>query len=252
MKKAGTGFARRVTVLNIEQFRPLLRARPAGGGKRRGDGTGDGPVDPAVAAAQALFGGTSVRVRFPFTPVDGTAKGASPGKANAERDTHQIRDAAGSKKVTPGWDLVWKCDGLTRRDLSLPKGASSHATGQIGLRKGAFPHINRHRYFRHEVFGALTWTRGPLAPHLWQAVGQFEMVVRGRSHGFYELTLHHNADRKSKTYKTANPTTHLSWGDAKAIVSKPSLLRAPLRLYRSTRHGTPRFRIEIDGPPGAG
>jgi hypothetical protein len=141
--------------------------------------------------------------------------------------------------------LVWKSNALTRRDLNIPHGTRTHATGSMGLKKGAFTAIDHRHYFREQVFPDLAWTR-ERRPKTWErADARFELVVKNLNYGFFNLTLSHNTNKRSVSYRQKNFMTHLHWGDAKKHIAKPDLLGRTMCLYRKDV-SPPEFMIEID------
>ncbi len=141
--------------------------------------------------------------------------------------------------------LVWESKPLIRRDLSIPRGAGTHPTGSMGLKKGALPNIDQRHYFRDQVFADLQWTPDP-PPKKWErAQAKFKLVVKNLNYGVFDLKLSHNTDEKSATYEEKNFMTQLHWGDAKKHLARPDLLGRILYLYRKDT-APPEFTIEID------
>lgn len=141
--------------------------------------------------------------------------------------------------------LVWESKPLTERDLSIPTGPVTHATGSMGLKKGALNNIDQRHYFRDEVFVHLAWAPDP-PPKKWErAEAKFELVVKNLNYGVFDLKLSHFTDQQSRSYKQNNFMTELHWGDAKKYVAKRDLLGRILYLYRKDTV-PPEFTIEID------
>jgi HKD family nuclease len=142
-------------------------------------------------------------------------------------------------------DLIWESKPLTERDLNIPSGAGTHATGSMGLKKGALGKIDQRHYFRDAVFADLAWTPDP-APKKWErAQAKFELVIKNLNYGVFDLKLSHFTDRQSRSYQQNNFMTHLHWGDAKKHIAKRDLLGRVLYLYRKDTV-PPEFTIEID------
>jgi HKD family nuclease len=141
--------------------------------------------------------------------------------------------------------LVWESKPLTERDLNIPTASSTHATGSMGLKKGALDHIDQRHYFRDEVFVNLTWIADS-PPKKWErALAKFELVIKNLNYGVLDLQLSHFTDQKSASYKQNNFMTQLHWGIAKKHVAKKDLLGRILYLYRKDTV-PPEFMIEID------
>jgi HKD family nuclease len=143
--------------------------------------------------------------------------------------------------------LVWESKALSERDLNIPTGPNTAATGSMGLKKGALDdeNIDHRHYFRDVVFAHLTWTPDP-PPKKWErAHANFELVVKNLNYGVFNLKLSHNTDKKSTSYEQKNFMTQLHWGDAKQYIAKRDLLGRILYLYRKDTT-PPEFTIEID------
>jgi HKD family nuclease len=141
--------------------------------------------------------------------------------------------------------LVWESKPLSERDLNIPTGINTAATGSMGLKKGALDGIDQRHYFREEVFADLTWTPDP-PPKRWErAYAEYELVVKNLNYGVFNLRLSHNTDQNSISYHQKNFMTQLHWGDTKKYIAKTDLLGRILYLYRKDTT-PPEFTIEID------
>lgn len=165
----------------------------------------------------------------------------------ATKPTKKSAPAVPLPPVTAVRYLVWESKALSERDLNIPTGPNTAATGSMGLKKGALDNVNidhRH-YFRDEVFAHLIWTQDP-PPKKWErARANFELVVKNVNYGVFNLKLSHNTDKKSASYEQKNFMTQLHWGDAKKYIAKRDLLGRILYLYRKDTN-PPEFTIEID------
>jgi HKD family nuclease len=171
-------------------------------------------------------------------------KGAPPKPAAAKAAKSVIVPAVQAPSSVAKY-LVWESKPLTERDLSIPTGAGTHATGSMGLKKGTLDNIDQRHYFRVEVFAALAWTTDP-PPKKWErAQAKFELVIKNLNYGMFNLKLSHFTDEKSKSYLQNNFMTQLHWGDAKKYVAERDLLGRTLYLYRRDTM-PPEFTIEID------
>jgi HKD family nuclease len=144
-----------------------------------------------------------------------------------------------------GYYLVWESDELVERDLSVPSGATTHATGSMLWKKGAMENIDQRHFFREEVFSGLTWKREPNKKHLERTEATFELVIKNLNYGKFKLRLTHNTDTTSKTYLQNNAMTQIHWGSAKTVVARRDLLGRTMYLYRKDTN-PPEFLIEID------
>jgi HKD family nuclease len=141
--------------------------------------------------------------------------------------------------------LVWESKPLEERDLNIPEGANTHITGSMSLDKGFLEGVDHRHFFYEEVFQDLNWVAKKKQPHLRVAQAKFEVVIKGINYGEYVLTLSHNTNTQSKSYKQNNAMTNLRWGLIKQLVRNRDLMGRTLSLYRKDAK-TPEFLIEID------
>lgn len=149
---------------------------------------------------------------------------------------------AGNEEVTPvnfgekvhEGQLVWTSTSLTERDLNIPTGPNTSATGSMSLTKGEMTNVDQRRYFREDVFASLNWRHDTARgrEHFERAYANFTISVDGENHGPYNLRLSHNTRTDTPSYRQGNYMTHLSWGEAKPIVAKPELLGRKAYLYK--------------------
>lgn len=142
------------------------------------------------------------------------------------------------------FELVWESKPLTRRDLTIPDAAGTHATGSVNLDKGLLPEDVDHRhYFRDDVFPHLVWaTRSKTVD---EAFAKFQLVMKGISQGEFDLAIRHTTSTTSKAYKQKNAMTRLSWGPMREYVARPDLIGRTLALYRD-KVDPARFVLEVD------
>ena len=145
----------------------------------------------------------------------------------------------------PDFVLIWESKGLTERDLNIPSGSGTHATGSMLWKKGAAEDIDQRHFFRDEAFDGLDWKPDPNKPHLQRVEANFEIVVKGLNFGEHKLKLTHNTDKTSASYEQKNSMTQVHWGTALKLVAKKDLLGRVMSLYRKDGN-PPRFLIEID------
>jgi hypothetical protein len=237
MSEKGTGFVRRVTVENLESFKPLLRTKtPGGSGPTLGspEVAAVPPPDPLRQEAEGLFKGSPIRAKFPFTPTSPTRPTPSRRTPARGRPKSRYPDDA-------GWMPVWEKAGLTERDLNIPHTAGTHPTGSMTLGKGNWKMHDFRHYFRDDVFPELAWR--PLGPREC-ATASVELIVDRRFEGEFEMTVIHDPRTNTKSYKQKNASSHLRWNTARPLVARRELLGRDLRLFRKTAEPN-RFRIEI-------
>lgn len=144
------------------------------------------------------------------------------------------------QKTLQNFMLLWESNKLSERDLNIPKGKNTHATGSMGLKKGNSK-IEQKSYFRTHVFDKLTWK---LNSHKEEAVANFTFKILGNNIGPFKLKITHDTRTNTTSYKQNNMMTHLHWGEAKSVISDDRLLNRYMRLYRDT-NDPQSFLIEI-------
>ncbi|GGK08990.1 phospholipase D-like domain-containing protein [Parabacteroides faecis] len=127
--------------------------------------------------------------------------------------------------------FIWKVKSLKIRDLNIPKGEKTNATGSMLFKKGELD-IDPRSYFRDVVFANLKWKPDSEKPHYERAYADFKIVIDGTSYGVYNLKISHKTDTTSKSYFQHNSMTSLSWGPAKKIIAKDELIGKSLSLYK--------------------
>ncbi len=144
------------------------------------------------------------------------------------------------------FDLVWESKSLTRRDLTIPDGANTHATGSINLDKGLMEDSVDHRhYFKEQVFSGLTWAPTNSTGNVVEAYAKFQLVLKNVSYGEFDLRIGHTTSTTSRAYKQRNAMTRLSWGAMSEYIAREDLIGRTLQLYRD-KADAKRFVLEID------
>ncbi|MGV7183555.1 phospholipase D-like domain-containing protein [Xanthomonas axonopodis] len=146
----------------------------------------------------------------------------------------------------PGsYEVMWRTDELTERDLGIPTGANTSATGSMNLDRGDLTgDYEWSYYFRDTVFKHLAWSI-PDKKQNQTAVAKFRIVVAGVDYGEHELKVTHDTKVGTPSYNQRNAMTRLSWGPAHSYVNKRQLIGRSLTLSRMIGYGQ-RFMIEID------
>ena len=211
------------------------------------------PPRPTTSAGDAWASDSVARIKLKVLPI---RRALAKAKANPKKVKVSKIELAGkpsSAKLLPiplvagvEFELVWESKLLTRRDLSIPDAASTHATGSINLDKGLLPDTaDQRHYFRDDVFPDLTWTATNISGKVEQAFAKFQLVLKGISYGEFDLRIGHSTDTASRTYEQNNAMTRLSWGPMHAYIARPDLIGRTLALYRDKADST-RFVLEID------
>jgi HKD family nuclease len=212
------------------------------------------PPKPSTSAPGAGPKDATPRIRLKVAPLRRPLKkataalvaGASSGVQLLPGSTAGATGAAVPGPAAPGvgYELVWESKELTRRDLNIPVGSTTNATGSINLDKGLLPADVDHRhYFRDDVFSALSWT--PAGKTVEVAQARFLLVLRGIGYGEHDLVVRHTTSTNTTSYKQLNAMSRLSWGPFKSFVAKSDLIGRTLSLYRD-RADPGRFILEID------
>lgn len=147
----------------------------------------------------------------------------------------------------PGFIQVWESRELSERDLNIPRGKSTNATGAFYFKKGALEGIDQRHFFRDEIFSGLDWRQDQRTgkTHFERSEASFRFIVKGLDYGLFQLNLSHDTDTTSRSYEQDNEMTKMHWGKVKEIVAKTDLLGRILSLYRKDVN-PPEFLIEID------
>jgi HKD family nuclease len=184
-------------------------------------------------------------VNIKYRTIKRTRKKTSKKESPQGKSLVPISPAQISSISSTNLALVWQSKPLGERNLNIPRGENTHATGSLGLDKGLLdPGIDHRHYFRDEVFSALKWERAP-GRMSERATATFQLVIKNQFQGEFETTIRHSADTSSASYIQRNTMTYLSWGSMKNIISKPDYIGRTLSLY-SDETDSKKFVLEID------
>lgn len=208
------------------------------------------PPRPATSATGMGGSDTVSRIQLKVDPLRrALAKAKAAPKKPTPPKAAGLKEIPAAPKPAPAtlgieFELVWESKPLTRRDLTIPDAKGTHATGSVNLDKGLLPEDVDHRhYFRDDVFSHLVWaTRSQTVD---EAFTKFQLVMKGISHGEFDLAIRHTTGTASQAYKQRNAMTRLSWGPMREYVARPDLIGRTLALYRDKVDPT-RFVLEID------
>jgi hypothetical protein len=208
------------------------------------------PPRPTTSAGVAGASDTVPRIKLKPRPLRRALRRARPARApGAPGPPPPARADMAAPRPVPAtvgveFELVWESKPLTRRDLTIPDAAGTHATGSVNLDKGLLPDAVDHRpYFRDDVFPALAWTRR--SARVDEAFANFQLVLKGISYGEFHLAIRHTTSTKSAAYLQRNAMTRLSWGPMHEYIARPDLIGRSMALYRD-KVDPRRFVIEID------
>lgn len=141
---------------------------------------------------------------------------------------------------------VWQSKPLTERDLNIPSGENTNATGSMLLKKGLLgDDIDHRHHFRDVVFNNLQWLSGQGSKsHLERASAFFKLKIDGVDKGEFHLIIGHNTRTDIETYLQKNAMSQLHWGNAKEHIANQALLGKTLTLFKDT-NSEDQFSIEI-------
>lgn len=140
---------------------------------------------------------------------------------------------------------IWISGSLTERDLNIPRGSNTNATGSMLFKKGKTEGIDQRHYFREDVFKELPWVEDANNPHLETATAFFQIRIDGETQGNFPLIISHNNNTESKTYLQNNSMTALRWGGAKGIIANASLIGKSANLYRNPEGDSNSYILSI-------
>lgn len=209
------------------------------------------PPRPTTSATEMGGGDAVPRMKLKVAPLrralaraKAAPKKLKPPKVTAGAKAGVVAHKPVLAAVGVEFELVWESKPLTRRDLTIPDAKGTHATGSVNLDKGLLPEDVDHRhYFRNDVFPHLAWaTRSKTVD---ETFAKFQLVLKGISHGEFDLAIRHTTSTTSEAYKQRNAMTRLSWGPMREFVARPDLIGRTLALYRDKVDPT-RFVLEID------
>ncbi|RJQ32227.1 MAG: hypothetical protein C4562_04135 [Actinobacteria bacterium] len=236
--KEGRGFAKRITLDNIDQFKPLLKIKmtaPAEDEAEQDNSLIDDmdsanqeiPDNSEFIKATELFSGnrftTTSRFKLP-------ARHKQPAITRAREKTTVTSKA--NEATEKSGRILWKKETLPASDVQRQPG---HATGGIRLTQAHFQGpdgltINQTTYFRNVVFGELDWEKQDRHPYNDYADAIFEVTILGKHFGRHSLRISH---KPSGEAGQGNYTTLLHWGVLSEsikdsnLVGKTFTLRGP-------------------------
>lgn len=145
--------------------------------------------------------------------------------------------------------LLWKSSPLSRRDLNIPTGAQTNATGSMLLKLGdASQNINFQHYFRDEVFATANWQRdiAPRTAHYERTIIKFRIIIKGIDYGVHELKVSHNTNTQSRTYEQRNAMTQIHWGEeVRPMIAQEDLLDGIMCIFAPV-DGSDIYILDID------
>lgn len=133
--------------------------------------------------------------------------------------------------------VLWQSEGLTERDLNIPKGANTNPTGSMLFKKGTLKGIDQRHHFRDAVFQTLDWNFDTTAAktHLERAIAQIRFVINGMDYGIFPIIITHNPKTDTASYKQNNSMTQLSWGETKNLIAQVELIGKTATLYKDVK-----------------
>ncbi|MFQ5452391.1 MAG: phospholipase D family protein, partial [Candidatus Paceibacterota bacterium] len=168
-----------------------------------------------------------------------------PTYSKRSKKPHKGTKRTKSRKIANTGILVWESKPLTERSLNIPRGATTHITGDTNLGLGLMEGIDFQHYFRDVVFSELAWNTDPgsRSPYLERARINAEIVIKNISYAVYNLEVTHDPRTNTPSYEQRNVMTKIKWGDARPLIARRDLLDRTLKLYRKN---STEFEIVID------
>ncbi len=230
MNKKGQGFAKRVTLDNIDEYKSLLS-----NAKERKDNfaAGKSKAKSKDKKVDSLFDGEPIKVDLPFKTI-------SKKKATSKKKEKITTLKSKSKKQTHG-ELVWE----KKLPTTDAQNQAGKVTGCVKLTQAEFKVgnevINHRTYFREKVFASLDWETIKQEPFTEKADVAVDIVIDGKSYGSHSLIVRHKPRGESKQ---GNAPTQLHWGDMKGTIRKINPTGKTLKLF-SVKKKPKNFIIEI-------
>lgn len=233
----GQGFAKLVTLETLDSFAPLLQKAGRGEGTGRGGRQRQAPADPELEAAEALFGGTSIRVRRPRAIY-----------APRRRPGLGIDEPAVTLDVIPigRGQLIWRKINLPKSDVQIVRRQATNPTGGVRLTQARFTvegrKIDQTTYFRNILFDGFPWTVIRQVPFKDATSVRFDITILGQPYGIRQLQI---SNKPSGEAGQANYTSTLHWGELGARVRELNLVGRTFNLYGPEEGTTEPYFIEI-------
>jgi HKD family nuclease len=208
------------------------------------------PPRPTTSASASGPSDTIPRIKLKVRPLhprqphgakkSKPAKAASPAKAG----TPALKAAPATVGVE--YEIMWQSKELEERDLQIPTGTNTHATGSMSLDQGLLDNaIDFQRYFRDNVFYALDWNISPRYKSTEEGKAIFRITISGINYGEFTMTVKHSIGKSLVGITQRNALSGLRWGVVKPIIARKELLKRTATIYRDKADPT-RFLLDID------
>lgn len=156
---------------------------------------------PLAPAAGGNKGAPNTVMKLNTKKLQGIPKAASKKPAKVKKQVVVAPQPTPLIAMAAHYEVMWKMDGLTERDLVVPSGNNTAATGSINLDKGDLTgDYEWSYYFRDIVFYALDWSN-PDARRNQTALGKFRIVVAGFDYGEFNLKVTHDTKTDTKSFQ---------------------------------------------------
>jgi hypothetical protein len=241
----GAGFAKRLTLENLSEFAPLLKARSERGSIGGASATAPGAEDPmdetdsALAAVLKSFDGERFPVSLKFRRR----------RSGTERRTERVIPAAEMEPRPPAGPapaargpIVWR-KVLAASDCQRQEG---NPTGGIRLTQAKFKvngtTIDQTTYFRHNLFRDFTWTRSGSKSEKTVVPFDLSIPARNTNFGVLDMEVTHKPSGESGQ---GNYTSLLKWTGITTQIRGMDLVGTRLVMYGPKPGTTQPFFIEI-------
>lgn len=140
-------------------------------------------------------------------------------------------------------NLVWQKTNIPASDVQRQEG---NVTGGLRLTQARWvidgERIDQTTYFRHVVFGNLTWREWRTSPPSERTEADFEIYILGENYGLHQLMISH---KPSGEAEQNNYTTMLHWGELGNTIRDLNLIGRTFSLFAPPEGETEPFTIQI-------
>jgi hypothetical protein len=243
MMEEGQGFARRITLENLQTYAALLNRGTQGLRATTPPGVDENATasPSAMASAEDLFDGQSLRLTRAHRPTERPR----PSHTSSAAETPESRTPPSPPYAqSERGILLWMKSPLPASDVQRQAG---NVTGGLRLTQAGWKvggdEIDHTTYFRQVAFGNEQWTVGIHPPTKREVVIiRANVRILGHDYGLHHFTVSH---KPSGEAGQRNYTTMLHWGDLASTIQNLNLTGRAFRLYAPPEGTSDPFAVEI-------